>query len=328
MSLKHTLTELFSLSKKERIAFVVLLIAIAGIAVLPFIKRQSAAAGNTPVDTAWMAQASLLLKNDRDSRVAVGTGDNDADVQNYQQDYESVGSAGKTQGVLFQFDPNTLEADGFKKLGLRDKTIRTLLNYRNKGGKFRKPDDLAKIYGLRQEEFQRLQPYISIAVPQNRNTSSKYTNSSDYRENFSAREIEPKPKYKLKVIEINSADAIAYESLYGIGAKLAARILNFREKLGGFYSVDQVGETYGVPDSTFQKIKAQLQVNAELIKKMNINTAGFDELNNHPYINSKTAYQILKFRKEKGSFSTIDEIRNLVQPNDEFDRIGRYVSVE
>ena len=47
----------------------------------------------------------------------------------------------------------------------------------------------------------------------------------------------------IQSVDINTADTTAFISLPGIGSKLAARIVNFRDKLGGFYSIDQVGET-------------------------------------------------------------------------------------
>lgn len=328
MSLKHTISELFSFSKKERIGFFVLLVAIIIVALLPFLKSQPVLLNNTPIDTAWMVAANSLQDKNNNRQPN--------SISNYQ--YENTGGDQYTptdqhlntmaiEGSMFSFDPNTLDIKGFQKLGLRDKTIQTLLNYRNKGGKFRKPDDLAKIYGLRQYEFERLRPYITIAIRQNENSYPDYSHTNSEKNQPIAID-DSKPKFKLKTIEINSADAMAYESLYGIGTKLAARIINFRDKLGGFHSIEQVGETFGVPDSTFQKIKPQLQVNALVIKKININTVGYEELNNHPYVNSKTAFQILKYRKEKGAFSKIDDIKSLIQPNDEFEKIAHYIIVE
>ncbi|HTG55435.1 MAG TPA: helix-hairpin-helix domain-containing protein, partial [Niabella sp.] len=204
----------------------------------------------------------------------------------------------------------------------------TLINYRNKGGKFRKPDDLAKVYGLRKEEFQRLKPYITIA---NGAAGGYYHRNNNNYENADQRgytSSEHKPRYTLKIIDINTADIAGFESLYGIGNKLATRIINFRDKLGGFYSVDQVGETYGIPDSTFQKIKTQLKVDNQFIKKININTASYAELNNHPYISAKLAFQVLKLRKEKGDFASIEAVKDLaMQTTDDYDKFSRYITV-
>ena len=68
----------------------------------------------------------------------------------------------ESKGQLFYFDPNVLPFEGWKKLGIREKTIGTIQNYLHKGGHFSKPEDLKKIYGIRADEYKRLEPYIRI----------------------------------------------------------------------------------------------------------------------------------------------------------------------
>jgi len=115
--------------------------------------------------------------------------------------------------------------------------------------------------------------------------------------------------------------------LPGIGSKLAARIVNFRDKLGGFYSVDQVGETYGLADSTFQKIKGSLQLSGS-VKKFNINTATKDELKIHPYIKWNLANAIVEYRNQHGAFKSLDELKNIVLIDEvTFEKIVHYLSL-
>ena len=172
-----------------------------------------------------------------------------------------------------------------------------------------------------------MKPYIAIinATPAN----SYPRQNNDYKTSKAPGDVpENKPRFTPKTIEVNTTDIAGFESLYGIGNKLATKIVNFRDKLGGFYSIEQVGETYGVPDSTFQKIKAQLKVDARSIRKININTASYDELNNHPYISAKLAFQVLKQRKEKGNFTAIENIKELVaQTSDSYERVSMYITV-
>ncbi|MCH5600633.1 ComEA family DNA-binding protein [Niabella ginsengisoli] len=324
MGLKHTIKELSTFSKKERIAIIIILFIVLIVALLPFYNFGSQRSNETVLDSSLVAESHKLKEpsNENDSILEPGVS-----PTNYQIDKAEDADGNSSKIVLFTFDPNILDSDGFKKLGLRDRTIKTILNYRNKGGNFRKPDDFKKIYNLRQDEFERLKPYISIesANHSKSNSNVKYQKLSTTNAVIS----ENKPKYQRKIIEINMADAAAYESLYGIGNKLALRIINFREKLGGFYSIDQVGETYGVPDSTFQKIKSQLKLSSTSIRKININSTNYDELNGHPYINKRTAYLILKQRKEKGNFQSIEEVRNIVsQTNDSFEKIAPYIKID
>ena len=100
-------------------------------------------------------------------------------------------------------------------------------------------------------------------------------------------------------------------ALPGIGSKLANRIIGFREKLGGFYSVDQIAEVYGVSDSVFQQIKPRLRCDSAIIKKININTAGIDELKAHPYIKYQVGNAVIQYRLQHGSFQNEDDLKRV-----------------
>ncbi len=193
----------------------------------------------------------------------------------------------------------------------------------SKGGHFYKPEDLQKIYGLHKDEYERLKPYVKI--------ESKTASSNEQFVSPRSNEgTQPAKKFatRYSVIDINTADTSALISLPGIGSKLAARIVNFREKLGGFYSVDQVGETYGLPDSTFQKIKQYLKLDNASVKKININTATIDEMKAHPYIKYSLANPIVAYRNEHGAFSKIEDIRKIMAVTDEiYQKIAPYLTL-
>ncbi|RYD77100.1 MAG: helix-hairpin-helix domain-containing protein, partial [Sphingobacteriales bacterium] len=92
----------------------------------------------------------------------------------------------KSKGQLFYFDPNTVSEEGWKKLGLRDKTIATILNYRNKGGKFKQPEDIKKIWGLFPDEAERLMPFVNIAASNGGPSYNDHpTDAKNYSNNFS-----------------------------------------------------------------------------------------------------------------------------------------------
>jgi competence ComEA-like helix-hairpin-helix protein len=116
----------------------------------------------------------------------------------------------------------------------------------------------------------------------------------------------------LAPVDINLADTTAFIALPGIGSKLAERIVRFREKLGGFYSIEQIGEVYGLADSVFQKIRPLFQMATFTIKKININTASLDELKAHPYIRFNIAKSIIAYREQHGIFTTIEDLKKLV----------------
>lgn len=239
----------------------------------------------------------------------------------YQYDRSKANSDKEQKSELFYFDPNKISSEEWKKLGLRDKTIQTIQNYLSKGGNFKRPEDLQRIYGLHQNEYERLAPYVKIKVvePKNPETAT-----------ISIKENTPIKTYSsnYKIIDINIADTTAFISLPGIGSKLASRIISFRDKLGGFYSIEQVKETYGLPDSTFQKIKQYLQLNNSSVKKININTATVEELKVHPYIKYGLANPIVAYRNEHGLFLKVEDIKKVMAVTEEiYKKIEPYLSL-
>ncbi|MBC7866572.1 MAG: helix-hairpin-helix domain-containing protein [Gloeobacteraceae cyanobacterium ES-bin-316] len=227
-----------------------------------------------------------------------------------------------SKGTLFYFDPNTIGQEEWKKLGLRDKTIATILNFRNKGGKFREPEDIKKIWGLFPDEADRLIPYVQIA-------ENKYEEEPGSN-NFTA--VQSKKydagAFTTKILELNGADTAAFIALPGIGSKLSQRIINFRDKLGGFYKVEQVAETFGLPDSVFRKIQPMLQVSGE-VKKINLNMATLDELKLHPYIRYHLANAIVQYRTQHGNYKSVEDIKKIMLVTEEiYNKAVPYLSVE
>lgn len=222
----------------------------------------------------------------------------------------------------FYFDPNTASVAEWKRLGLREKTIHTINNYIAKGGKFYKTEDLAKIWGLSQSDKKRLLPYVRIATGR----PATATEAKE-RVNYTAEKI--RTTKALQPIDINLSDTNAYMSLSGIGSKLSKRIIAFREKLGGFYSVEQVGETFLLPDSTFQKIKKQLLPGNAPVKKININSASVDEMKSHPYLRFNIANAIFQYRQQHGPYEKVEDIKKImVVTDDVFTKAAPYLSIE
>jgi DNA uptake protein ComE-like DNA-binding protein len=134
--------------------------------------------------------------------------------------------------------------------------------------------------------------------------------------------------YIPKVVDINKADTTVFMALPGIGSRLAACIVKYREQLHGFYSVDQVAETYGLPDSTFRKIRKWLVVKDTCIQRININKATIEELK-FPYISYNLANAIYHYRQQHGDYKSLQDLQKIVLVNDSLlNKLSPYLSVE
>lgn len=321
MKWQDFIKDYLTFNRKERVAILVILFLILIAVLLPGIVNTIQPPKIAEIDSSWANTINTLANNGHENLTGDENADNDKDGQ-YQFD-PPITATNKLKPVLFQFDPNILSRDGWEKLGLKEKNIRTILNYRNKGGKFFKAEDLGKIYGLDNEDYERLLPFIRI----NGSNIKKDSASPTFTSSSQSSKVTPQHFRQYSIININEADTTAFIALPGIGAKLATRIINFREKLGGFYSVEQVGETFGLPDSTFQKIKQYLEIKDLDLRKLNINTATVEELKSHPYLKWSIANPLVAYRNEHGPFTSIEEIKNIPSlTSDIFNKIAPYLT--
>lgn len=316
MKWKEFLRDYFTFTRRERIGLLVVAFVTIGIWIFPKVSRPSRPK-TIPVDTGWITAAKELMIGIEDSG---GQQRNAGQVDNLAHNEPLHVLPNDSNAQPFYFDPNVLSFDGWKKLGMREKTILIIQNYLHKGGHFYKPADLKKIYGVHPDEYLRLEPYIKIAsTSPTEPTAGKKPESMG--EGFSG-------KAKYEAVDVNTADTSAFIALPGIGNKLAVRIVNFRDKLGGFYTVDQIGETYGLADSAFQKIKPLLKLETNLVKKININTATKDEMKLHPYLKWNLANAIVEYRNQHGNFSSLDDLKKITLITDEvFEKIKSYVTL-
>ncbi|HET6767144.1 MAG TPA: helix-hairpin-helix domain-containing protein [Chitinophagaceae bacterium] len=314
-------------TRKERIGILVIVGVIVFTLFLPDVLKETSDNNPTQIDTAWLAAVKKLeikKPDSLDDHFQKKNDDEDAFAYQYDRKKINYDEPNISKGELFYFDPNTISSADWKRLGVRDKTIQTITNFLSKGGHFYKPGDLQKIYGLHKDDYERLERYIRIQTrtsPRN----EQFVLSKPNDEAHSAKTFAP----QYSSIDINTADTSAFISLPGIGSKLALRIVTFREKLGGFYSIDQIGETYALADTTFQKIKQYLKLDNPSVKKINVNTATIDEMKAHPYIKHGLANPIVAYRNEHGSFSQVEDIKKVMAVTDEiYKKIAPYLTID
>ncbi len=306
MNIKSLVKDYFSFSRRDRTGILVLTSIIVFIYCLPYLINKPQHEPVLPIDLLALVTDSL----DRAEKQQPGQGFSSQRDQNRQEEKMQVRAA------LFRFDPNTLTVDGWQRLGLSEKAALTIDKYRNKGGRFYQPEDLQKIWGLPDGFYERVRSHIDLPDKGQSPYSSEKTQWTKTE------------KKVLKAFDINAADSTILEALPGIGPKLAARIIGFREKLGGFYSVVQVKETYGLQDSTFQKIKTYLRLET-LPKKINLNTATKEVLRAHPYFKWNIANAIIEYRNQHGPFRDLESLRKVALIEvDVYNKISPYLFVE
>ena len=302
-----------SFTRRERIGILSLVLIMIVVLIIPeLFKKNSLTINQEEFRKYEQAIASLDKKKLSDSAIAA-----ESTIQ-------------KSSRKFSAFDPNNLDKAGWKSFGLDDRVIETIEHFRIRGGIFKRPEDLRKIYGLEEEKIQIMVPYVRI---RNRNGDETLKENSYQHKNSLhnySRQHERK-NFAASVLDINRADSNEFLNLYGIGPKLAGRIVHFRQRLGGFYSIDQIAETFGLTDSLFRSIKPFLIIRdhaRDSLKKIDINHCQFEELSQHPYIRYAVAKLLIEFRNQHGPFVNLGELEKLHAINrDLLDKIIPYLKI-
>lgn len=226
-------------------------------------------------------------------------------------------SASKKTTLLFAFNPNIASKQTLIELGMDEKLAARIVNYRSKGGVFRVKKDLAKIYGMDSALFLALSAYIDLPERtisrQKENVASLKTKSTSF-ERF----------------DINLADTAQLIKIYGVGPKLSLRIINYRDKLGGFITMQQLREVYGLDSVVIKNLEKRFYI-AEGFgpQKININQSDQKIIASHPYIKFALANAIATYRFQHGEFRQIEDLKAIVSLDEStFQKIKPYLTVK
>ncbi|MGZ3757811.1 MAG: helix-hairpin-helix domain-containing protein [Mucilaginibacter sp.] len=280
--MKTPIKNYLAITKRECNGMVVLVIIIALVLAAPFVYEQ------------FHKDNTINLK-DFDKAVAVLKAARDTGFTAYSKDGVELSDDKSPHPTLFKFDPNDLPDAQWKLLGLSDRQISIIKNYQAKGGHFYKKEDLKKIYSITADDYKRLEPYIDIP-------------GNDYASN------------KLKpgeVIEINSADSAKLTRIRGVGPAFAARIIEYRNRLGGFLVKEQLKEIYGIDTVKFAQLKNEITINTAHIIKIKINDVDFEGLRRFPYLSNKQTNAIIQYRRQHGDYKSIGDMKNIVLLNED-----------
>lgn len=259
--------------------------------------------------------SNLQISNPRqlDSLTLVIDETSKSQYQNYNYDKPSYNSKSPNVVHYKPFDPNTTSAEEMTAAGVPKFVANIIVKYRSKGGKFKKKEDLTKIYGVSPDLYERLEPYIALPSAENDATQTPQAQVTELSKNSLPNENYPQNKptnYPAKEVatafDLNRCDTTDLKKLKGIGSGYAKRIIKFRESLGGFTAVEQVKETFGLPPETADEILKFATLRLSPVRKLKISQATQEELDRHPYINATQARVMVAYRQQNGIKSAED----------------------
>ena len=293
----------FAFSKGERVAIVTIL-ALILVLILACLFRPSRKS---------LSDASL---HDLDSLLAL----RQAAIELQQQQ-----QAEKPQEVTelhpFPFNPNTITEEEWLQIGLTDRQVRSIMNYKAKGGRFYSKSDVEKLYAISEEEYAQLEPFIVLPEVARGNTS-KPTAKKQERQAF---DDKPKPEKKaIPVVDLNTVDSTTLVELPRMGGYMASRIIAFREKLGGFVEVAQLLDVKGLDSTRFAAMRPYLLIGDTETRKIDVNREDFKTLVGHPYLSYEQVKRIFRQRETRGMIKNWVQLEALLKEEGDVNPLLEY----
>jgi len=295
-NLRHQIRNFFGFSRAETNGFVLLLVII------------SIALFSKPVYHAWVNNRSVDFSKEKKTLDSLT-----AQWELQKKEENSIPLDEEIAVTFFEFNPNTATAEELNALGFSERLKKGLINYRAKGGVFRIKSDVKKLYGMDSAFYKSLYPFIQLPE---RITYEKATPTES--------------KKTATAFNLNEADTTQFQRIYGIGSVLAKRIVNYRERLGGFISVDQLNEVRGLDSVVVKKLVMASFLTPDFLPiKININTADETLLSAHPYFSKKIARAIVTYRFQHGKYQSVNDLPkiNLIDKKT-VDKIYPYLTID
>ncbi len=219
---------------------------------------------------------------------------------------------------IFPFNPNYITDFKGYTLGISPTELNRLFAFRKQGNFVNSPEEFQRVTQISDSLLQVLAPYFTFPKwTQKRNHQTKKENADGIRENSTT------------IRDLNGVTAVELKEIRGIGDKLSARIIKFRDRLGGFLVNDQLYDVYGLEPEVVQRALKKFKVlQPPKVEKINVNSATAEEISRLVYINRKVAEEIVTLRNEKGEIQSFEELFNIIGfPINKIDRIKLYLSL-
>ena len=319
--MKHTLRNLLYFTRTERCGILLLCVLIllgAGGTQFYLYLRDEA---SHPATEERTGQARMQQEY-ADFLASVQEEEQPGQTRHRHPPQEPDDSPGKPALTPFPFDPNTADSLALCRLGLPGWMARNIVRYRERGGRFRRPEDFRKIYGLTEEQYHALSPYIRIAQTDTTHARPSLFLSEARTDSFPQKAEKYAPGTK---IDLNRADTTELKKIPGIGSGIARLICSYRQRLGGFYHISQLREI-NLNDSLLTE---WFTIDTTVLVRIPVNRSGINRLNRHPYLNFYQAKALVEYRKKHGPLKNLKPFALYEEfTQEDLRRIARYLSFE
>jgi DNA uptake protein ComE-like DNA-binding protein len=305
--------DFFSFNKRERITLMTLTIAIVVVQLFIWTKDTWVRWLPKPLEQRYDDRKLLIARQDSVTRKTV----------TIPAWVEQRRTSQKRNLQRIPFNPNTVDSATLSRFGVRSYVIKNWMNYRRKGGRFRKDADLARIYGLQPAVYEELKPWIRLETAESGSVEKKGSagqpaptdaQRTEMVKPMDAAPIEPISASLPVGFELNSSDTSRLKQIKGVGSSTAYRIERYRNQLGGFYTLSQLAEIKGIYPETLARLQEIMTVDPNRIRRIDANRASLEKLQAHPYLSFYQAKVIVELRKAKGNIRSVQEL----QPYQEF----------
>ena len=205
---------------------------------------------------------------------------------------------------IYPFNPNFITDYKGYKLGMSVPEIDRLLAFRKENKYVNSPEEFQAVTKVSDSLLNAISPYFKfpdwVKNKKEFKAYKKYPNTA-----FAKKE-------KIVVIDINQASQEDLIRIYGIGEAISLRILKFKESLGGFVSMEQMKDVWGLSPEVIENLNSHFKVSVHPnVKKIDINNASIKELSQFPYFNYQLARQIVTFRSMNGDIKNIEDLTKI-----------------
>ena len=205
---------------------------------------------------------------------------------------------------IYPFNPNFITDHKGYKLGMSVPEIDRLLAFRKENKYVNSPKEFQAVTKVSDSLLNAISPYFKF--PDWVNKKKEFKNYKNYPNTAFAK------KEKIVIIDINKATQEELIKIYGIGEAISLRILKFKESLGGFVSMEQMKDVWGLSPEVIENLNSHFKVLVPpSVKKVDINNASIKELSQFPYFNYQLAKQIVTFRSMNGDIKNIDDLTKI-----------------